>query len=50
VAQNQLDKFMVAWLNLQRAVNKSIPNTTNQVWAARNKMIPPGGGTGPKPS
>ena len=50
MAQNQLDKLMAAWQNLQRSVNKSIPNRTDQIWAARNKLIPPGGGPGPKPS
>lgn len=50
MAQNQLDKFQIAWANLQKAVNKSIPHTTDQVWAARNRMIPPGGGPGPRPS
>lgn len=49
MAQNDLDRLQIAWTNLQKAVNKHIPDTTDKLWAIRNKLAPPGG-PGPRPS
>lgn len=47
MANTDLTRFLVAWINLQKAVNRGIPTATDRIWAARDRMRPPSGPKGP---
>lgn len=49
MAQTDLDRLHIAWDRLQKGVNKTIPNTTDKLWAIKNRLTP-GGNGGPRPS
>jgi hypothetical protein len=48
--QTDLDRLQVAWHNLQRQVNQTLPNTTNHLAYVRGKINPNQAGQPPKPS
>lgn len=49
MATTDVDRLHVAWDKLRKAVNTTIPNMEDKVWAARNRLVS-GSGNPPKPS
>lgn len=41
--QTQLDKLLLAWDQLRKTVNRTIPDQTDKLWAIRNKHSGGGG-------
>lgn len=48
--QTDYDRFLLAWQKLQRSVNRTIPDTTDRLWAIRVRIQPTSGGRPPTQS